>query len=414
MWAFGGFWTWIKINFLQGRQRGPFVLVIKREDQMGYKFTGWAITAVVFFGTSNVYAGGADITLMPTDMLFEDGGENGAYAEISVGRISPDVTGTNAAPTGSMYPDFTATTLAVKMDLNDQISLGYANYLSAAILVDYRNAGAVGNYAAISPGSAFVDLEIRSQLLAAKYLLGENMSVFGGLKYSETSDATANVLKNPRGSLTIPSASDTAFALGLAYEMPEIALRASGLYQTKTEFDLPMSSSAFPSLINGKGALPESFTLRFQTGIAEDTLAFGSIHRANWADSQIEFETDVNGTGNLTGSLAARSTFTTTNVYSLGIGRKISEELSISGTYSWEEGSGPTDSSLLSTTDGKKTVSLGGKYTKGSMTLSAGYSYTQFGDYTSTGTVTGVPGMAASVFTDNSSSAVGIKVGFAF
>ena len=35
--------------------------------------------------------------------------------------------------------------------------------------------------------------------------------------------------------------------------------------------------------MNGKAGLPESVTIRFQSGIAKDTLVFGSIHKADGA-----------------------------------------------------------------------------------------------------------------------------------
>ena len=118
------------------------------------------------------------------------------------------MTGTTVAPKISMMPSYSANTLAFKMDLNDKVSVGYADYLSAGIFVDYRDTGAI---------DAFVDLSIRSRLLAAKYQIDDNMSIFGGLKYSKTSDARANVLKNVKGNLSIPSATDSALALGFDY-----------------------------------------------------------------------------------------------------------------------------------------------------------------------------------------------------
>jgi long-subunit fatty acid transport protein len=313
-----------------------------------------------------------------------------------------------------MYPDYSANTLALKMEVNDKLSIGFADYLSAAILVDYRNAGASGYPSGYSP--AFVDLEIRSQLLAAKYQVNDNVSILGGLKHSKTSNATANVLANPAGVLTIPSASDSALALGLAYEKPEIALRVSALYQSETKFKLPMTSSLYPGgVADGKAGLPSSMTLRFQSGIAPDTLLFGSIHRGNWAKSQVEFETDASLAASAN-TLAARSSFTTTSAYTLGLGRKLSEKYAVSATYGWEKGSA-VGTSLLSTTGGKKSLSLGGKYTTGPLALSVGYSRVKFGDYTCTSCVlTGVTPtvMSDSNFVNNTASVFGVKFGLSF
>ena len=380
-----------------------------------------ATLAIATFGASGAHAGGADATPMPTEMMFQKGN----YAELSVAKIGRDVTGTNVAPTGSMYPDYTATTIAIKTDIGEKISIGFADYLSAAILVDYRNAGATGaTWVGYKP--AFVDLKIKSQLLAAKYQVDDNISVLAGVKYSSTNSATANVLKNPFGNLTIPSASGTAGAIGLAYEKPEIALRVSALYQSATKFKLPMTSDEYTTgnkLLDGKAGLPQSATITFQSGIAKDTLAFGSIHLADWGNAQIEFDRDncqtpansapctKNGTAE--GKLYARSTFTKSTTYKLGIGRKLSDTYSVSATYGWEKGSGATGASLLSTTNGNKSISLGAKYTDGPISVSAGYSHITLGDYTADTSNTAF-GNVDSVFSGNTANVIGVKIGYSF
>jgi len=381
---------------------------------MIFKPKALSMAMVAICSAGSVVAGGADVTLMPTEIMFEKGN----YVEVSVAKVSRDVAGTIVAPSGSMYPDYNVGTLAAKIELNDKISIGFADYLSAAIQVDYRNAGASG--AAAGYAVAFVDLNIRSRLLAVKYQANDNVSILGGLKLSKTSNATANVLKNPKGNLSIPSATGSALALGLAYEKPEIALRVSALYQSATKFDLPMTSdqAGFGTLANGKAGLPKSMTLRFQSGIAKDTLVFGSAHRGDWAKSQVEFDTD-NAASNPTaptGTLKARSSFTTTTAYTLGLGRKLSEKYAVSATYGWEKGSA-VGTSLLSTTGGKKSLSLGGKYTTGPLALSVGYSRVKFGDYTCTSCVlTGVGPtvMSDSNFVNNTASVFGVKFGLSF
>jgi hypothetical protein len=131
------------------------------------------------------------------------------------------------------------------------------------------------------------------------------------------------------------------------------------------------------------------------------------VHRGDWAKSQIEFETDFTGaayTGK-SGNLDARSSFTTTTAYTLGLGRKLSEKYAVSATYGWEKGSGATGTSLLSTTNGKKSLTLGGKYTSGRMALSAGYSRIKPGSYTATTPLGGA------VFSNSSANVIGVKLG---
>ena len=64
------------------------------------------------------------------------------------------------------------------------------------------------------------------------------------------------------------------------------------------------------------GSTPDYINLYLQSGIAEDTLLYGSIRRANWAENQL-FVHPHGG--------AATSSFTDSETYSLGIGRKLSD-----------------------------------------------------------------------------------------
>ena len=70
-----------------------------------------AIAAICHSGS--VFAGGSDITLMPTETLFEKGN----YASVSTVNVTPDVTGSTIAPSGSMYGSYRASTFSLKMGL---------------------------------------------------------------------------------------------------------------------------------------------------------------------------------------------------------------------------------------------------------------------------------------------------------
>ena len=360
---------------------------------MTFKPKALSMAMVAICSAGSVVAGGSDIILMPSEVLFEKGN----YAEVSVVNVSPNVTGTSIAPTGSMYKDYSAKTFAFKVQTSSKVSIGFADYLSAGIYLDYANAG---GSAPIT--SANVDLSIKSRMLAAKYQFDDNFSAFAGVKRSTVRPATANVLAGPSGNLSIASVSDNALAFGVAFEKPEIALRVSALYQKKTHFSLPMTSSSGPTLINGTAGLPESVTIRFQSGIAKDTLLYGSIHKARWGKSQIFFD---NGAGAKT--LVQKSTYDNSSTYNLGVARKLNEDFGLSASYSYEPGTAPTGTSPLATTNGKTSLSLGGKYTKGRASISLGFSRVNVGDKELTGGF-------ASKFTNNSTNVVAAKIGFNF
>ena len=306
----------------------------------------------------------------------------GAYAPTAIGL-------------GATTPEQIAG-LAAQNDPATQLAiLNYKNSLSAAQL----NALLISQVG--TAPEPFVDLSFKSTVLTLNYKVNDRVDVFGGIKYS-TGSATDNVLSNPHGDLAASDASGTAPVLGVSYSIPDIALRVTATYQGKTETSHATTrtyNSVETDLENTKAALPESFTLDFQTGIAKDTLLFGSIHRAKWGGAHIYFD----------GASEPKTTWTDSTSYSLGVGRKINENWAISASYNYEEGTESSGTSLLSTTNGVRGVTLGARYTMDKMVVSLGVNYSEFGDKT----VTAAP-LGTGKFTNNSMTSVGLKIGYRF
>jgi long-chain fatty acid transport protein len=376
---------------------------------MKFKF---ALIAVASVSASSAYAGGMEVTRLPTSMMFEDGN----HASLSFGKFSPDVTDNVYATNGSMYKDRSAITATFKTQISDKISIGFASYKSAEIQLDYSNASVL--FSSQSLPDPYVDLGIETMALLGRYEVFNNISIVGGLKYSKGSGG-GNVLSSPAG--VIAAAEDTTLGgiIGLSYENPEIAMRISGVYQAKQDMEhattTTVTGPTVISLEDTKSALPASFTIDFQTGIAADTLLFGSIHHALWDDAHISFWSlagalgGTDGAGNGTGYVQ-KTTWTDTTSLSLGIGRKLSEKWSVSTSLNYEAPSEAAGTSLLSTTDGVSGITLGGKYTFDKMTLTAGVNYSQLGDKK----VNPAGPLPEGSFTDNSVTSFGIKLGYNF
>ena len=148
--------------------------------------------------------------------------------------------------------------------------------------------------------------------------------------------------------------------------------------------------------------LPETIRLNFQTGIAKDTLLFGSIEHAKWGDAQIDVATGSDAT-------AIATEFDNTTSYSIGIGRKLNEQWSISATYSKEPGTSSTSESLFTVSNGSEGVTLGARYTQGNMVVSGGVNYTRVGDVTVES-----DGTTLATYKGNTVTGIGVKVGFTF
>lgn len=382
-------------------------------------FKGWATTALVCVGGSGAFAGGMEVTRLPTDMMFEDGN----YVSISFASFKPDVTDNNYATEGSMYNDRSATTLTFKTQINEKLSIGFASYKSAEISLDYADTLVTSLPNGMQGGldGVNVDLVVDTLALLGRYEIMDNISIIGGLKYS-TGSGGGDVVIQPAGTIVAEKGSTTGTIIGASYEKPEIALRISGIYQAKQEMRHSTTTSLGGDLEDTKSALPKSLTIDFQTGIAPNTLLFGSIHRAYWGDAHISFwsiagappllgGTGLGGTAfpASTGTgYVQKSTWTDTTSLSLGVGRKLSDQWAISASLNYEGASEAVGSSLLSTTDGVRGITLGAKYTLDSMVISGGMNYSKLGDKT----VQNLNGDG--VFANNSITTMGFKIAHNF
>ena len=79
---------------------------------------------------------------------------------------------------------------------------------------------------------------------------------------------------------------------------------------------------------------------------------------------------------------AISTEFKDTTAYSLGLGRKLNDNWSISASYSEEKGGVSTSGSLFTVSNGTKALKLGARYTRGDMTITGGVNMTEVGGVT--------------------------------
>jgi len=160
--------------------------------------------------------------------------------------------------------------------------------------------------------------------------------------------------------------------------------------------------AAVPS-ISGVGTtnveIPQSVTLDFQSGVAKDTLVFGSIKWSEWS----KWEVRPPGYDALTGS-DITSFENNVITYSLGVGRKINDNLSLFARVGYEKANGGVISRLLPT-DGLHSIGVGGSWTKDNFKITGGVEYVKLGDATDG---------SETQFTNNEAVGVGMSVLFSF
>ena len=345
-----------------------------------------AVSAVLI-SSSALGVTGLDRLVFSPSFMFEKGN----FVELTLARAEPSVT-TSFAPKANIAERVDTLRFSYKHQLNDKLGLG--------LMVNTQPIGVDVNYQPI--GSTLKgSVSSKSYTALGHYKATDRISAFGGVKYQTVRGSADLRSLNPTvpGATTFEQDSDTGIVLGAAYSIPKIALRASLTYESDLEFDLGTTVPALGGLnLGDTGAgTPKTWTLELQSGIAKDTLLFGSIRRTNWADSQVLFL-----------GATQLSTFDDTTDYKLGIGRKFSDSISGSVTLNYEPSTGKP-SSPFSPQDGEKGIALGLKFTaKDGFSTSVGVQYRKLGDTVTTATSGSIP------FKDNDVVTVGLKFAKSF
>jgi long-chain fatty acid transport protein len=365
----------------------------------------WVTGASVLAITAGMaVAGGIDRSGQNIGILFEPG----RVVELSFGAINPSVDGTDVlgAPTGNVAGNFSQVALSYKYDINEKLSF--------ALILD-QPFGADLEYAATSPllGGTFVDANSEALTGILRYKFDGGFSVHGGVR-AQRADARIDLRGAAYGGVngyTVELDSDLApgYLVGVAYERPDIALRVALTYNSKVKHEFSTTETLNGAPIAAPGgitevSLPQSVNLDFQSGVAEDTLVFGQIRWADWSEFDLEPAAFLGATG---GGLIDLDDSVT---YTLGVGRRFTENWSgsVSVTY---ENSGDPLVSPLAPTNGRRGISLAAIYTMDNLKITTGVNYTRLGGAQPE---TGTPDTARANMTSNSSLGVGVRVAYTF
>lgn len=341
------------------------------------KFT--TATAALLATTTMASAGGIDRSGQFLGPLFESGGDTGAYLQFSIGSVDPAANNaTMTDPLGS----YTPLAFAYKRDLNPNLSMALIIDQPFGAEVEYVDGIFAGGQASITSTAVTGVL---------RYKINENFSVHGGLR-ALTVDGS---ITSGTGILDASSDWDTGYLVGAAYERPDIALRVALTYNS--EITSGFEGTELPTAPTGGRTFdvvwPETINLEFQTGIAADTLLFGSIRYAKWDGFSLD---------TVQGNYVNFTDDTTT--YSLGVGRRLNEQLALSASIGYEApGTRPSTTALAPTT-GSTTVTLAATYTMDDMTVTGGVTYGVLGDQ-DVGPIT---------FEDNEVVGFGVRIGYNF
>ena len=179
---------------------------------------------------------------------------------------------------------------------------------------------------------------------------------------------------------------DTAYGwmAGIAYLKPEIALKAALTYRSEIDHDTTTYEN-FPALAarglptQGTNEItittPKSVNLDFQTGINPTTLLTAKARWVPWSDFAIKPK--IYGSASGLNLVSYDDDAWTAEV---GLGKKLSPQLAISGAVGYDSGAGNPITSL-GPVEGNWNVGLGAKYNlTPEWAVSGGVKYLMFGD----------------------------------
>ena len=361
--------------------------------------------------------------------------------------VSANVVGLQNTSLGDMGDDYYFPNAALKLQVTDHFSFGliYDQPFGADATYSLSDTGsaALGGVGLFHNGKESTNVEVKTQNIAmiVGFQPNENFNIYGGGVY-QTIKGHVKLRGLAYGGAAgfggynadISEDSATGWLAGFAYQIPEIALKASVTYRSEVEHSVGIEESSIGtgtlSAIMNNPALagvsatgdtdvttPQSVNLDFQTGVMANTVAFANVRWVNWKDFAIRPYAFGVAAGKTPGypngfDLVAYSDDQwSANV---GVGRKLNEQWAGNVSVGWDSGAG-NPVTTLGPTEGYWNLGLGVQYSPTPATfIAGGVKYFWLGDAKAqTGAQFGTSNYVAD-FSDNDALAYGLKIGYRF
>ncbi|MBV6551408.1 outer membrane protein transport protein [Acinetobacter soli] len=407
----------------------------------------------------------------------------GNYFEAGLSILDPDVSGKEAGSSttrrdvGDMAEDYYFPSAALKLQLTDHFSFGLlydqpfgakAEYSGNNVFVASPSDPVLGGLPITTStlggvtGNTKVEVDSQNISMVLGFQPNQNWNFYAGPVY-QTVKGNVN-LRGRAYSLyngydaNIKETDGVGWLAGLAYQIPEIALKASLTYRSEIDHKVNINesvgladalSSLSPAQLGGLLALlgpsastlgpviqntlianaqngkttittPQSVNLDFQTGIMANTVAFANVRWVNWKDFSIQ-PYKFGKVSEAVGPLIGRPNGFNLVEYSddqwsanVGVGRKLNEQWAGNVSVGWDSGAG-NPVTTLGPTEGYWNVGLGVQYSpQPNYFIAGGVKYFWLGDAKAqTGAQAGGSDYVAE-FSDNHAIAYGMKIGYKF
>ena len=361
--------------------------------------------------------------------------QDGVYAEAVYTYIDGDVTGKDSS--GNKIDDIAESydffRYGVKADINDTFSVGVLYDEPFGAAADYSGKNNFVDQNPLSPRNGEgTNVEVRTEnltgIIGAKLGENKNFQVYGGpvaqrVKANVKLRGTAYSIANGY-TTNISADQDYGRLAGVAYSKPEIALQAALTYRSEIEHNTQAAEiypfaqrvGLSPNRIDTiEITTPESVNFDFQTGINPTMLATAKVRWVPWSDFAITPSLYNETSKKLAGQPGIPAEGLDLVSYDkdqwqveLGLAKRLTPALAITGNVGWDSGAGNPVSSL-GPIEGYYSAGLGAKYNvTENWAISAGGKYLWFGDAKGQ-----IPSKTiVSDFEDNDGFALGVKLSY--
>ena len=381
----------------------------------------------------------------------------GNYFEAGISVLDPNVSGkmNSTAPASNptlgalantslddMAGDYYFPQAALKLQLTDNFSFGLLYDQPFGAEAKYsatdQTLPVAGNPGAFQLMGETTEVEVNTQNISM--ILGfqpiENFNIYGGGVYQTVKGdvqlrGIAYGANQALGLYNANMKEDSAvgWLAGLAYQIPEIALKASITYRSEIDHEAATTETGSSALLGGafstradtKITTPQSVNLDFQTGIMADTVAFANVRWVDWSNFAIRptafgkaSETlGALGRGPVGGFDLVAYSDDQINA-TVGIGRKLSEQWAGNVSVGWDSGAG-NPVTTLGPTEGYWNVGLGLQFSPApNYFIAGGVKYFMLGDAEAQPASMFGTNESVASFEDNDAWAYGLKIGYRF
>ncbi|SLJ85063.1 OmpP1/FadL family transporter [Psychrobacter sp. DAB_AL43B] len=363
--------------------------------------------------------------------------QDGLYAEAVYTYIDGDVTGKDSSDNkiDDIAESYDFFRYGVKADINDTFSVGVLYDEPFGAAADYSGKNDFVDQDPLSPRNGEgTNVEVRTEsitgIVGAKLGENKNFQVYGGpvaqrVKANVKLRGTAYSIANGY-TTNISADQDYGWLAGVAYSKPEIALQAALTYRSEIEHNTQAAEiypfAATPGLGLSSNRIdtieittPKSVNFDFQTGINPTMLATAKVRWVPWSDFAITPSLYNETSKKLAGQPGIPAEGLDLVSYDkdqwqveLGLAKRLTPVLAVTGTVGWDSGAGNPVTSL-GPIEGYYSAGLGAKYNlTDNWAISAGGKYLWFGDADGQ-----IPSKTVvSNFEDNDGFALGVKLSY--